>query len=194
MRRRRFVLAGLVGAIALVVVVYAVLLGTSAWSVYTHTNEALQAYEAFEQSQANGDLGGSYDAIKKAAEAVNNIDRQLSGWEWGVASNVPIVGEDVTCAQQTATVADKLMGKGLMPVLTEAQAMSQDVSHIGALINALDEARSVVESCRGEADRIVPSHFDQLNELVDNLRASIQEAHTTFDSIGGLLDVATIFT
>ncbi len=196
--------------LSLVLVVLLVELGFCGWSGFQIKNksEALNAsFSSYEAQLENEDYEGALSSLRQAAASAQEINQELSGWQWQVAAKVPVLGDDVSCAQQAAGIGDALAAQALLPVLQEAEnlfseatssdllgAIAEKVEQTDSLMNAITSARTVVSSCREKVQTLPTSHFDELNKAVAELRQVITQADDNFNELSDAIDVANSVT
>lgn len=201
MSGRRSSLGMLALKVALVVVVaYVAFVGYSSFAIYSSGTAALDAYQSCKQQFDEGDLEAAYASVSEVASGIQNIERELNGWQWDVAGSIPVVGEDVDCARRLSDVADKLANAALLPVLTQAKVvfaeadwsdvlktLGDKIGEVEKLFEAVADARDVVGTCRSEVDAIPASHFEELNDAVAEVRAVTGEVDDMFTQFESLL-------
>ncbi len=196
------------GIILVLVVLFAGCLGLSAARISGLVEQANGQYQAYESCANKGDLAGAKTQVFALAETLDTIEAETSAWQWQAASGLPVLGEDVRCAQGLANIADDLANEALVPVLTELDDIFGGFSDggvldlnawgdlfltkgkkIGELFDDIADAREIVRQCRNEADALPTSHFDQVNEAADNVReamVNLDEFFGIYDDIAGL--------
>ncbi len=197
-RRRHSVLGTVLGLLLLVVVVYAVIVGVSAARILDMGNRANASMEAASAAVESSDFAGALDSVRDAAARVDEIEREAGAWWWNVAEYVPYLGEDVRTYRQLAVITDKFVNDGLMPVATQAEPMldggdgeseldlGKTLNQVGGLVTAVVDARAVVSECREMADALPASHFDAINEQVEDMRNAINGVDDAFSALESL--------
>ncbi|MBP3883365.1 MAG: hypothetical protein J6D54_00285 [Olsenella sp.] len=174
--------------------------GILAWSAYNVRGHATQASARMQECVAQiqrEDLGSAYASAQTAEHELSVAKSELQGWQWALASHVPVVCDDVRCAQQSTDVADVLVRDALLPVIGQARDLaSVDVANEGigalasgftrltALVGAASDARGVVRDGKVRVAAIPKAHINELNELVKNLSEVIDKADSALGAAG----------
>ncbi|MEE0027819.1 MAG: hypothetical protein U0J70_09520 [Atopobiaceae bacterium] len=192
-RQRPSLLARLFRLVFALLVVYAAVLGISAYRISGWAKQTLDSYETFESTFESGDYEKARAAIGDVTQSVNQISNEAHAWYWHLATNVPYFGEDVTCAQMLSGIASNLGNNALLPVLNGVESAQNDLSKISEVVEALTEARNVVSSCRKDFEALPPSHFEALNSLASRLQQAVVNADDVLNQLSVVLDVANVF-
>jgi hypothetical protein len=176
--------------------------GVLAWSAYTASGHARQAQARMQECVAQvqrEDLGAAHASAQAAGRELSAVRTELQGWQWVLASHVPVAGDDVRCAQQSTDVAYALVQDAMLPVLDEAsdlasvdvesgglEALASGYTHLTALAGAVSDARDVVADCKVRVASIPKAHVGELNELVARLSEVIDEADAALGTVGAL--------
>lgn len=192
-RQRPSLLGRLFRLVFALLVVYAAVLGISAYRINGWANQTLNSYETFEATFNSGDYEKASAAIDDVARSVDQISQEAHAWYWHLATNVPYFGEDVNCAQMLSGIASDLSNNALAPVLDSAASSIEDLSKIGEFVKALAGARDVVSSCRKDFEALPPSHFEELNNLAGKLQQAVVNADDTLNQLSVVLDIANAF-
>ena len=84
------------------------------------------------------------------------MHQETSGALWGVASTLPVVGQDVKNAQQLASIADHMGSKVLVPMAQSLSGVSMssllsdgkvDVDAIQSLVESLSNVSPTISYC-----------------------------------------------
>ena len=161
------------------------------------------AYQECVTQVENGQYQDALVSIRTVANDVGNINDELQGWQWNVASVLPVINQDVDCARKSANVANTLTNNAVMPVIEEAGELLGDgsstsletipdtLAKLPKLYETVKSARTVVASCKTEADALPTSHFDELNQMTDKVKqaaTSTEEAFASFDPVFEAID------
>ena len=184
--------------------VYGGFLYMSYRSIQDHITAATTSYDQCLAQLENEHYGDALTSIHTTVDEVDQIRTDLDGWQWEVAEHLPYLSQDVTCARQTARIADELAGNAVLPVVEQAESILGDVgsddpltgmgnalTKLPALYTAITDARKVVGTCKTEADQLGTSHLDALNEWVGSVKTATTEADAAFaqfDLIFGAID------
>lgn len=192
-RQRPSLLGRLFRLVFALLLVYAAVLGISAYRINGWANQTLDSYETFETTFKTGDYEKASAAVGDVARFVDQISQEAHAWYWHLATNVPYFGEDVNCAQMLSKIASDLSNDALLPVLDSAASSQKDLSKIGEFVKALTEARDVISTCRKDFEALPPSHFDKLNSLASELQQAVVNADDTLNQLSIVLDIANAF-
>lgn len=192
-RQRPSLLARLFRLVFALLVVYAAVLGISAYRINGWANQTVDSYATFETTFKEGDYEKAATAFDEVTRSVGQISEEAHAWYWHLATNVPYFGEDVTCAQMLSGIASDLSSNALMPVLNGVGSSLKDLSKIGEVVAALSDARDVVSSCRKDFEALPPSHFEALNDLAGKLQQEVVKADDVLNQLSVVLDVANAF-
>lgn len=184
----------LLRVVLLLLLVYGVVLGVSANKIYGTYQHAMEEYDAYEKAMDEIDIEAAMASVHSMATDIAIMENESNMWQWELASHVPVLGEDVSCAQQLISIADRLANKALLPTLEAAEDALGDLSKVGEVVDALMHARTVVKTCNDYVNKLPTSHFDGLNEVTSKVKEIINTVNETFDNLSIVLDVANILT
>lgn len=193
---------GLIAFLVVIVVLVAAIVGiwgTSLHRIQGNVDKAVQTYEEYEACVKDNDISGAVSKVHTISGYVAEIEDEFSGWQWDLAANLPILGEDVKCGKGLAQITDELTNEALIPALTHAEDLVGDVSasdftsidsltslwtekseQLTTLANDISSARSSVSDCRERIDKLPKSHFEGLNDLVSGVKDAIVEVDEFF--------------
>ncbi|MDO4536650.1 MAG: hypothetical protein Q4B54_00665 [Coriobacteriales bacterium] len=203
-RRSHGIIKTLFTLIIVALLVEAGFVGWSAWQIKGKGEAMREAYSSYEAQVDNGNYEGALASMRTVASSVQGINQELKGWQWQLAGMVPVLGEDVTCAQKASQISDNLVSQALLPVIQKVEnlfgeastedllsVLSTKMDQAGELVSAIEQARTVVESCRSQALALPTTHFPELNQAIAQLQQVLVEANKNFDEFSGLIDLAS---
>lgn len=193
----------LVRLLLFVLFVYVVILGVSGWMIKGEVDRAIESYDSLEQHMHDGDFAGAVEEARTMASIVDSIQRHTDTWWWDFARSVPVVGEDVDCAQRLATIFDDLANDAIIPLAEDllevasqpedvnlGELLSYNVDHASQVAVSLRNARDMVEDCRTRIDELPKSHFTGLENLVGKTREIVILVDDNLDAFDTAIDIA----
>ena len=187
--------------------VFAGSLYLSAKKIETHIAGATESYEQCLSQLEQQQFDDALVSIRTTSEEIAIINQGLGGVQWDLAEKLPYLSDDVTCARQSAGIADDLSNGALIPVIEQATQLMGDIdssdpltgfgnalSKLPDFYNTLASARKIVGSCKTQADTLPESHFESINEWADTVQTaatSAEEAFAQLDVIFGAVDTLT---
>lgn len=174
------------------------LLAVIAWSsfrVYTEGTAAMSAFETLDSQINNGEYESAMSTERDLANHLEQLNKELKGFHWDMLGALPVIGDDVRCARGLADIGDKLVNKGVDPVVVAAKdALPKDSSDvlgaitrapdkISTLVQKLGEARKVVKECSDQAKALPEAHIAQLKDASTQVKENITEVEDTISSI-----------
>lgn len=185
---------GLVVALAVVGVLVVVLAfaGVTAFSLY-QSYQRIQAQVAdvtgdvagFKDALVSGDAAALEAQVQTVSDAVHAIDDEVSGWGWGVASAMPVVGGDVRNARSLVGVAVDLVDNALAPVADAVKGVSLsslvengslNVSIVRQLSDAVVSVAPVVSRSAQTVSRLPEARIAQVGELQAQVADALDKA------------------
>lgn len=206
-RKRGF---GTVITVLLVVVLAAVIgygawLGLSARRVGALLEQTNAAYELVQADIEREDYTTALVDIRTVAGCATELSAELDGLQWEIASKLPVVGTDVEVARTTGHVSGTLSSDAVLPVLDawdelmgsgviedgviDADAISNKLSQVSALVTSLETAGTVIDECSAEMKDLPTSHFEQLNAFASELRGAISSADEAMEGIEATIGI-----
>lgn len=200
-RGRRSIIWKILGLLLVVILAYAAVLAVSMADLKNDTDAATDTYMQLETSLKTLDIEQSIACVHDLADRIDTIENKMNGWQWQVASHIPVLSDDVRCLRGIAHICDALANDALMPVLTEGETIVDNISSIGdndkldiikakaifdEFVHLSDDiavARDVVSNCQQEAEALPTSHFAELNDLADQIRLITTQIDETFDTL-----------
>ncbi|KUH59421.1 hypothetical protein AUL39_03660 [Tractidigestivibacter scatoligenes] len=187
----------LVIVLALVAVVGACgfLLYRSAQAVEADAKQITSAASSMKENLTSGDGDMLLANANSFASAAADMHQETSGALWGVASTLPVVGQDVKNAQQLASIADDMGSKVLVPMSQSLSGVSMssllsdgkvDVDAIQSLVDALSNVSPTISDCLQRANDIQSGSIAQVNNYVEkaqDLLSTADEAAQTANKI-----------
>lgn len=200
-RGRRSIVRRLFGLVFVVVLAYAAILAVSMADLKNDTDAMTKTYEQLEASLQAGEFEDSIAQIRNLGDSIDAVEKKLNGWQWQVASNLPVISDDVRCLRQIAGICDSLANDALLPVISRAELILGDVSSLGSggaqntadlaaignefslLSKEIAQAREIVDVCQRDAEALPTSHFNELNNLAAKIREVTTQADEAFDAL-----------
>ncbi len=167
----------------------------SARTVQADAKVLTSTASSMKQDLASGDGNTLLTSANSFASAASDMHKETSGALWGLAANLPVVGQDVKNAQQLASIADDMGSKVLVPMAQGLSGVSLssllsdgkvDVDAIQSLANALSDVSPTISDCSQRANAIQPGSSSRVNNYVEkaqDLLSAADEAAQTADKI-----------
>ena len=209
-RGKRPIVAKIIAAVLLVIVVFAVIFGVSAYDLANDAKMASDSYAKFEKCADEADFEGAISAIHDLSARLDVMGDKVEGAQWQIASALPFVSDDVKCVRGLVNIGDSLANDALMPVLTRAEGLFKKIEssnidftsstalddtmklvgtlgdEVNKLPNDIPHAREVVKTCETQAASLPNSHFEDLNNLKARLRDATKQANEVFETVESL--------
>ena len=170
-------------------------IGWSSFRVYSEGTAAMSAFETLDSQINNGEFESAMSTERDLANHLEQLNKELKGFHWEMLGALPVIGDDVRCAKGLADIGDKLVNKGIDPVVVAAKdALPADSSDIAGaifrapdklptLVEKLGDARKVVKECSDQAKALPEAHIAQLKDAANQVKESITEVDDTISSI-----------
>ena len=178
------------------------LLAVIAWSsfrVYSEGTAAMKAFDTLDAQINNGEYESAMSTERDLANHLEQLNKELKGFHWTMLGVLPVIGDDVRCVQGLADIGDKLVNKGIDPVLVAGKdALPADSSDIAAaiirapdkistLFQKITDARKVVKECSDQAKALPEAHIEQLKDASKQVKDNITEVDDTISSIESVI-------
>ncbi len=193
-----------VGVIVLVVVLCLIAaVGVEGFFLYRSVNKVKS-----EASTVMGAADGLKGAIKagdaaslaKVSSNVNvsahNIQSELSGFEWTVASLVPVLGDDVRSVRTLGDVLVDLSDNALTPLASNSDVLNlSNLMHDGAvnvpvlqsLSSAVQQAGPVVVRSADTLEALPQPHISQVGDIIGKVRGKMSSASDGLEKLNLVL-------
>ncbi|MBP3884868.1 MAG: DUF4012 domain-containing protein, partial [Olsenella sp.] len=193
-----------VGVIVLVVVLCLIAaVGVEGFFLYRSVNKVKS-----EASTVMGAADGLKGAIKagdaaslaKVPSNVNvsahNIQSELSGFEWTVASLVPVLGDDVRSVRTLGDVLVDLSDNALTPLASNSDVLNlSNLMHDGAvnvpvlqsLSSAVQQAGPVVVRSADTLEALPQPHISQVGDIIGKVRGKMSSASDGLEKLNLVL-------
>ncbi len=209
-RGKRSIVAKVLSAVLLVIVVFAIVFGVSAYDLANDAKMAADSYNKFDQCANDADFEGAISAIHDLSARLDVMGDKVEGVQWKIASSLPIVSDDVKCVRGLVSIGDSLANDALMPVLTRGEGLMAKMESANIdftsptalddamkLVNTMGDevskipddishAREVVKTCEAQASALPDSHIEDLNNLKAKLRDATKQANEVFETVESL--------
>lgn len=192
--RRRRVIAGILGAVAALVIAGGVCgftLYNDAKSIMAKAPAILSDARSIKDSLVAGD-GDNLDALASSLSAeVHEIKNITDGPAWVVASFVPVIGQDVSSARTLVSELDNLCQNALLPACNDLAGVSLgslasdgavNISLIQQLIATMQQVSPVVRGSAETIEGLPVAHIGQLEEAYGRARELMDSVISTLDA------------
>ena len=129
------------------------------------------------------------------AKRASNMKAETSGWEWTVASYVPVYGSDVAKVRELSNVFDDLAQNALVPLMGEVSQISLknlfvdgglNVEYTQRLVNAVDSAAPVIERCANTVENMGEANLEQVNSPLRTAKSTLGKLNTAAQFVDGI--------
>ncbi|MDY2778067.1 MAG: DUF4012 domain-containing protein [Collinsella sp.] len=172
-----------------ILVVFLVALGAGAFALVgsargmrDDAKEVLSLMEGMGKDVVSGDSAAIAADASRIAELASNMNREVSGPLWTVASFVPVYGSDISAARELVGVLDTVANDALVP-MGDAFAKHPikgliqdggiiDVDGATTLMSAVADVAPVLTDANDRVQSIGDTHIGQVTELVDKAKTA----------------------
>jgi type II secretory pathway pseudopilin PulG len=129
---------------------------------------------------------------------VDSLQTELNNSFWSFASKLPVIGEDVSAAQDLVDVADQLVSDVLTPVSSTVSTYAlQDIYTNGtfngpavqAYCDLIQQITPAVREASDALGSIYAPHVSQVNEAVEKISPTLESASSTLEQISPIASV-----
>ncbi len=156
--------------------------------VMTDINDLRSQLISDDPSQA---LPTASDIAKRA----KNMKAETSGWEWTVASFVPVYGSDISKVRELSEVLDDLAKNAIVPLVDDMSQVSlKNLLSDGAinvelaqkLIYSLENAAPTIESAAKKLDSMGDAKLEQVNGPLNKARSALDSLANVTTYVSGI--------
>ena len=205
------VLLVLLGLVLVAACVLVAVYGTSAYRMYKDANSLADSAARLETQFKDGAIAEAQATAQSVSELAAALKEEAQKPQWGVATQLPVLGADVSAVQVLTDAADALSTNALIPLveayrgLLDAGVVDTDgsVNLIQAAFH-LDEIRAMVTAVRtAEAEEATwretiaaldEVHIPQLTEALEQIDAGFVEADKLIEDIEPILQTVETVT
>ncbi len=193
------IVGGVVAALVLVIAV-------SGFMVYRDA-QALVGQKSSLMSQATtltkGIMSGDSEAVKTSSQSiatqVSSMRATTSSPFWGVASVIPVLGDDIRAASGLVAQADNLCQNAMIPAVNALDGVSLsslgrdqtvNLDRLQSVLAALSQISPVVSQSSAAINDLPTPHMSQLKDAIDSVKeplSSLSDMLNQLDSYGSLL-------
>lgn len=194
----------LLAIVALLVVIgaFGVSFGLSASRVMSSMTAANDSFEEFKGHLSANEIAEASDAVDQMSASAEVAAQEIQGWQWAIARNIPVIGDDVRDVCGLVEVTDSLAGDVLMPIissynrLTDGGKLTIDAlesldpatlfskaGQLRKLMRAISGSSEVINDCDVLLGELPDSHFEQIQELVDSMRRVVGDLNAVLGGI-----------
>ncbi|MBM6676700.1 DUF4012 domain-containing protein [Olsenella uli] len=180
------IVVGIVLAVLLVVGgTCGVLLYNSAMSVKSQAQELMDQAGPLKEALKNGDAEALDEAVGTVQERMASINAEVHSPLWGLASMLPVVGEDIQSVQKLGDAGAALVDDALVPIAdsvsgTGLSDLMQDgtinVELIQSISDAVSSSLPTIEESVDTIANLPEAHIPQLAEVLDKVQGPVSEA------------------
>lgn len=161
-------------------------------SVKDQAKTAMSLASSAVDSVKEGDFASVSSDLRELDALCDNINDQISGPLWTVASFVPVYGGDVSAARALAGALFDVSESALLPLadalqnVTPGKLLSDgtvNVSALQAVANTFSEAAPAVQAANQKVQAIGPTSMSEVSDLVSKAKGG-------FSALAGAVDTA----
>ena len=161
-------------------------------SVKDQAKTAMSLASSAVDSVKEGDFASVSSDLRELDALCDNINDQISGPLWTVASFVPVYGGDVSAARTLAGALSDVSESALLPLadalqnVTPGKLLSDgtvNVSALQAVADTFSEAAPAVQAANQKVQAIGPTSMSEVSDLVS-------KAKDGFSALAGAVDTA----
>lgn len=182
-RRRKMVIRIVAAVFVLVVIAVGAggfALSRSAMSVRGRASTAVSLVTSVKDKVTSGEFSTLPQDAAELSDLCADLDAEVSGPLWQVATLVPVVGGDVSAARELVSALADVSSEALVPMAEQlAQATPGklfadgvvNVSAVCAAIDSLAVSADIVDQANARVQAIGDTTISQVTELVDTAKA-----------------------
>lgn len=161
-------------------------------SVKDQAKTAMSLASSAVDSVKEGDFASVSSDLRELDALCDNINDQISGPLWTVASFVPVYGGDVSAARTLAAALSDVSESALLPLadalqnVTPGKLLSDgtvNVSALQAVADTFSEAAPAVQAANQKVQTIGPTSMSEVSDLVSKAKGG-------FSALAGAVDTA----
>lgn len=161
-------------------------------SVKDQAKTAMSLASSAVDSVKEGDFASVSSDLRELDALCDNINDQISGPLWTVASFVPVYGGDVSAARTLAGALSDVSESALLPLadalqnVTPGKLLSDgtvNVSALQAVADTFSEAAPAVQAANQKVQAIGPTSMSEVSDLVSKAKGG-------FSALAGAVDTA----
>ncbi len=161
---------------------------TEASAVMSDLSDLKSKIVSDDPSQANATVS---DIVKHS----KNMEEELSGWEWTVASYVPVYGSDINKVRELSDILKDLSTDTLTPLVQDISQVkmsnlvvdgSINIELANSVITALNEAAPAIQQANQRLENIGEAHLEQINGPVKKAQEQLGKLATAMDFVSGI--------
>ena len=161
-----------------------VLLYNSAMSVKSQAQELMDQADPLKEALKNGDAEALDEAVGTVQERMASINAEVHSPLWGLASMLPVVGEDIQSVQKLGDAGAALVDDALVPIASSVSGtglsdLMQDgtvnVELIQSISDAVSSSLPTIEESVDTIAGLPEAHIPQLAEVLDKVQGPVSE-------------------
>ena len=188
------IIAGVIGAIVAVLVVAGGIWGFSLYSdaktIMSKVDEISAQADTIKDAVSSSDTAKLTSTAETIANQVSNMHAMTDGFNWQLASFIPVLGQDVTSARTIVAEADKLCQNALIPGVASLASVQTGSVFVDGAIN-IDLLQSLIDTLQSVAPEIKTS-AETINSLpearIGKVGDAINKVRNLMGTAGNALD------
>ena len=158
------------------------------------TTSSLKAYVT---SARSGDAQQLALSAMEVSSQAHDLQEELSGVEWTIASYVPILGSDVRSVRKLGDILVDISDEALIPLSqstdimslsTLMQESSVNMDAVAALSNVVRQTHPVVTRSANTIEGLPKAHIKQISAVLEPAREALVDASSIMDHALPLLE------
>lgn len=175
-----------------------VLLYRSANEVKARAQEIMSQVDPLKESLKSGSPEGLESSVRIIREDIEFVDEEVNSLLWNLASNIPVLGEDITIVQTLGDACSTLVNDALVPITTSvsgigtSELLQDGVINIGLiqnLSNAISSSLPAIEESVSAISALPKAHIPQLANILDRIQGPVSEIQGLIDELKPVLDL-----
>lgn len=174
------------------------LLYNSAMSVKGQAQELMDQAEPLKEALKNGDAEALDASVGTVQERMASINAEVHSPLWGLASLLPVVGEDVRSVQKLGDAGAALVDDALVPIANSVSGtglsdLMQDgtinVELIQSISDAVSSSLPTIEESVDTIANLPEAHIPQLAEVLDRVQGPVSEVQGLVGQVKPILEL-----
>ncbi len=191
--------AGVIGAIVLIFALSGFMVMRDAQALVNQKSSIMSQATTLTKGIMNGDSDSVKTSSESIASQVSSMRSTTSSPFWGVASAIPVLGDDIRAARGLVEQADNLCQNAMLPAVSALDGVSLaslgkdetvNLDKLQSVLSALSQISPVVSQSSTAINELPEPHMGQLKSAIDSIKEPLSSLSTLLgqlDSYGSLL-------
>ncbi len=193
------IVAGVVGALVLVVALSGLMVYRDAQALVSQKSSLMSQATTLTKGIMSGDSEAVKTSSQSIASQVSSMRSTTSSPFWAVASVIPVAGDDIRAARGLVEQADNLCQNAMLPAVNALDGVSLaslgrdetvNLDKLQSVLAALSQVAPVVNQSATAINDLPTPHMGQLKDAIDSVKEplnSLSDLMTQLNSYGSLL-------